>query len=277
MVISVASGKGGTGKTTVAVSLALSIEDAQIIDCDVEEPNVHLFLNPEIQKEIEVTTVVPEVDKEKCNYCGYCSSVCVYNALSVIKLDSTGEVLLFPHLCHGCEGCILLCPEKAMKKAERSIGKVKISSIEGVEFIEGRLNVTEVLAPKVIEKTKSFINKEKISIIDAPPGTSCPAVAAIRGSDFCILVTEPTPFGLHDLELAYEVTKKLKVPSAVIINKSEDDEIIEKFCHEHELPILMRIPFQRKIAELYSKGITLVQGMPEYKEKFRNLVNSLIE
>ncbi len=275
MIISVASGKGGTGKTTIAVSLALSIENAHIIDCDVEEPNVHVFLNPKIQKEIEVTTVVPDVDKEKCNYCGYCSEVCAYNALSVIKVDGTGDVLLFPHLCHGCEGCMLLCPEKAIKKAERAIGRVKIGVAEGVEFIEGRLNLSEVMAPKVIEKAKSFINPHKLTIIDAPPGTSCPAVAAIKGSDYCILVTEPTPFGLHDLEIACEVTKALGVSAGVIINKSDEGSLIEDFCSKKNIPILLKIPFQRHIAEAYSKGILLIKAMPEYKEAFREMLRKI--
>jgi MinD superfamily P-loop ATPase len=273
MIVSVASGKGGTGKTTVAVSLALSIENSQIIDCDVEEPNVSLFLNPEIEEKIEVKTLIPEVDKNKCNYCGFCSQICAYNALSVIKLDSHGDVLLFPHLCHGCGGCILLCPENAMKTAYRTVGEITKGYKENIEFIEGRLNISEVLAPKVIEEAKKLIKPDKIAIIDAPPGTSCPAVAAIKGSNFCLLVTEPTPFGLHDLELAYEVTKAVKVPVAVIINKSENDKIIEDFCEKNNIPILMKIPFQRKIAELYSKGVPLVSGMPEYKEKFQSLID----
>ena len=273
MIVSVASGKGGTGKTTVAVSLALSIENSQIIDCDVEEPNVSLFLNPEIEEKIEVKTLIPEVDKNKCNYCGFCSQICAYNALSVIKLDSHGDVLLFPHLCHGCGGCILLCPENAMKTAYRTVGEITKGYKENIEFIEGRLNISEVLAPKVIEEAKKLIKPDKIAIIDAPPGTSCPAVAAIKGSNFCLLVTEPTPFGLHDLELAYEVTKAVKVPVAVIINKSENDKIIEDFCEKNNIPILMKIPFQKKIAELYSKGVPLVSGIPEYKEKFQSLID----
>ena len=273
MIVSVASGKGGTGKTTVAVSLALSIENSQIIDCDVEEPNVSLFLNPEIEEKIEVKTLIPEVDKNKCNYCGFCSQICAYNALSVIKLDSHGDVLLFPHLCHGCGGCILLCPENAMKTGYRTVGEITRGYKENIEFIEGRINISEVLAPKVIEEAKKLIKPDKIAIIDAPPGTSCPAVAAIKGSNFCLLVTEPTPFGLHDLELAYEVTKAVKVPVAVIINKSENDKIIEDFCEKNNIPVLMKIPFQRKIAELYSKGVPLVSAIPEYKEKFQSLIN----
>jgi len=273
MIVSVASGKGGTGKTTVAVSLALSIENSQIIDCDVEEPNVSLFLNPEIEEKIEVKPLIPEVDKNKCNYCGFCSQICAYNALSVIKLDSHGDVLLFPHLCHGCGGCILLCPENAMKTGYRTVGEITRGYKENIEFIEGRINISEVLAPKVIEEAKKLIKPDKIAIIDAPPGTSCPAVAAIKGSNFCLLVTEPTPFGLHDLELAYEVTKAVKVPVAVIINKSENDKIIEDFCEKNNIPVLMKIPFQRKIAELYSKGVPLVSAIPEYKEKFQSLIN----
>ena len=262
MIIAVASGKGGTGKTTVSVNLALSLEKVQLVDCDVEEPNVHIFLKPKISETYPVKTVVPEIDKNKCTYCRKCSEICAYNALSVIKFGDdekpSGEVIFFSHLCHGCEGCILLCPEEAIKRGEREIGLVRIGEKENIRFIEGKLNISEVLAPKVIETAKSFIKKYIPAIIDAPPGTSCPVVASLDGADFCILVTEPTPFGLHDLEIAYEVTKVLKIPSGVVINKSEDDSLIEKFCQKNKIPILMKIPFDKKIAETYSKGISLV-------------------
>lgn len=275
MILTVASGKGGTGKTTVAVNLALSLEKVQLIDCDVEEPNVHLFLNPEIENIYPVKTVIPEIDKARCTYCGECSKICAYNALSVLKFNNTGEVLFFPHLCHGCEGCILLCPEKAIKKGEREIGIVRIGKINGIRFVEGRLNISEVLAPKVIESAKSFMENSSPVIIDAPPGTSCSVVASLKGSHFCILVTEPTPFGLHDLEIAYEVTKVMNIPSGVVINKSENDELIENFCQKHKIPVLMKIPFDKKIAELYSQGIPLVKGLPEYKEKFLELFEKI--
>ncbi len=275
MIIAVASGKGGTGKTTVAVNLALSLGKVQLLDCDVEEPNVHLFLNPEIEKTYPVKATVPDIDKEKCTYCRKCSEICAYNALSVLKFDDGGEILFFPHLCHGCEGCILLCPEKAIKKGEREIGIVRIGKINGIRFIEGKLNVSEVLAPKVIEVAKSFIDSSYTAIIDAPPGASCPVVESLKDVNFCVLVTEPTPFGLHDLEIAYEVTKVLNVPSGVVINKSENDALIEDFCQKNDIPILMRIPFDKRIAELYSRGIPLVKGLPEYKEKFLKLFEKI--
>ncbi len=273
MIVAVASGKGGTGKTTVAVNMALSLRDIQIVDCDVEEPNVHLFLAPELKETHTVEVMFPEVDEEKCNYCGRCAEICAYNAISVLA----GTFIIFPHLCHGCGGCVLLCPEKAMKEGKRQVGIVNIGEKENIIFIEGKLNISEVMAPAVIEKAKSFVDTKKDVIIDAPPGTSCPVVASLKGVDFCVLVTEPTPFGLHDLEIAYQVTKIMNIPSGVVINKSEKDEIIEEFCKKNRIPILMKIPFDKKIAELYSKGIPLVQGLPEYKDKFKKLFETIKE
>jgi MinD superfamily P-loop ATPase len=278
MKIVVASGKGGTGKTTVAVSLALSLdfEKIQLLDCDVEEPNVHLFLKPEFKKELPVKTLVPDFDYEKCTFCRYCAEICAYNAISVLAFgDGEGEIMFFSHLCHGCGGCILLCPEKAISEGEKEVGKIRIGDKGKVRFIEGRLNLSEVLAPKVIEEVKELAEEDSPVIIDAPPGTSCPVVAALKNVDFCILVTEPTPFGLHDLELAYEVAKALGVPSGVVINKSGEDEIIENFCREKGVPILMRIPFDESIARAYSQGISLVEAMPEYKEKFKKLYEKI--
>ena len=273
MIIAVASGKGGTGKTTIAVNLALSIGKLEFIDCDVEEPNAHLFLKPEIVETKPVYTMVPEFDFEKCNYCGECSKICAYNALSVLKYSNgekpEGDILFFAHLCHGCGGCVLLCPEKAIKEGKREIGVISIGKKGDIRFIEGRLNVSEVLAPAVIEEARSLVDaKRNVVIIDAPPGSACPVVASLRDVDFCILVTEPTPFGLHDLEIAYEVTKVLNVPSGVVINKSGDDGIIENFCKERNIPILMKIPFDREIARAYAEGKALVEVFPEYKEKF---------
>jgi len=279
LIIAVASGKGGTGKTTVSVNLALSLEKVQLVDCDVEEPNVSIFLKPEITQTFPVKTMVPEIDKEKCTYCGECSKICAYNALSVLKFEDgkkpSGEILFFHHLCHGCGGCVLLCPEKAIKEGKKEIGVVNIGKKGEIRFIEGKLNISEVLAPTVIEAAKSYIDKSMDAIIDAPPGSACPVVASLKEVDFCVLVTEPTPFGLHDLEIAYEVTKVLGISSGVVINKSENDTLIEDFCKKHEIPILMKIPFDKKIAELYSKGIPLVEGLPEYKEKFCELFEKI--
>ena len=276
MKIGVLSGKGGTGKTTVAVSLALSLSSAQIIDCDVEEPNVHLFLKPQIKEEKTVEALVPDVDYNKCTFCGYCAEICVYNALCVLKLkEKGGEIIFFEHLCHGCGGCILLCPEKAIKEGKRPIGKIRIGDKNGIFFVEGRLNISEVLSPFVIEEAIKFAQKDKPVILDAPPGTSCPAVTVLKNSDFALLVTEPTPFGLHDLTLIYEAANILGVPAGVVINKSEEDEIIENFCKEKGIPVFLKIPFKREIASYYAQGIPLVEAFPEYKPQFIDLYDKI--
>lgn len=270
MIISFASGKGGTGKTTVATSFALSINDVQLLDCDVEEPNASIFLKPRFEKSEVVSIPIPEIDKSKCDFCGKCAQICAYNALAVLK-DS---VLTFPHLCHGCGGCSLLCPQKAIKEVDRKIGSVEIGKAGNLKFVQGKLNVGEVMSPPVIRAVKKHIDPHKTVIIDAPPGTSCPVIEAIKASDFCILVTEPTPFGLNDLILAVEVVRKMQIPFGVVINRADlGDEKVDTYCKEKNISVLMRIPFDREIAVLYSKGIPLVAEKRKYREKFRDMFN----
>ena len=273
MIISIASGKGGTGKTLVATSLALSLgEEVQLLDCDVEEPNDHILLRPTIHGSGDVFIPIPKVDEDKCNYCGRCSEVCAYNAIAVIK----EKVLIFPELCHGCGACSYLCPEKAISEEGRRIGVVEMGRAKNIDLVQGKLSPGEMMAPPVIREVKRRTCSQKPVIIDVSPGTSCPVVEAIKGSDFCILVTEPTPFGLNDLTLAVEVIKKLGIPYGVVINRDgSGDSKIEKYCDEENIPILLRIPLDTEIAILYSKGIPLVEGIPEWRENFLTLFRSI--
>jgi len=268
MIISIASGKGGTGKTTVAVSLALSLEgrrSVQFLDCDVEEPNAHLFLKPSIDKTIPVFIPVPEVDEAKCTFCGKCAEVCAHNAIAVIK----NTVLVFSELCHGCGGCSLLCPEKAIKEVGKKIGVLESGTADNLQFLDGRLELGEPMSPPLIRAEKKYIDPNRTVIIDVPPGTSCPMIEATKGSDFCLLVTEPTPFGLHDLRLTVETVRQLKIPLGVIINRAGlGDQEVEEYCQKERIPILMTIPFDRKIAEAYSEGIPVVEAIPAYGQKF---------
>lgn len=272
MIISCASGKGGTGKTTVATGLALSLNDVQFLDCDVEEPNAHIFLKPAIAKVKPVTIPVPVIDNEKCDYCGECARICVYNALAVLK-DS---VLTFPNLCHGCGGCSLLCPRKAITEVGKEIGVIETGRAGDIHFVHGKLNVGEILSPPLIRAVKKYVDPNKIVIIDAPPGTSCPVIAAIKDSDYCILVTEPTPFGLHDLRLAIEVVRKLGIPCGVIINRADvGDGNVTAYCDNEHIPILMSIPFDRDIAVAYSRGISIIAQQREFRRQFQRLYETI--
>ncbi|NPV81786.1 MAG: P-loop NTPase [Firmicutes bacterium] len=274
MIISVASGKGGTGKTTVAVNLALTLEGnlpVQLLDCDVEEPNAHLFLNPVFETTEKVTLPVPVVDESRCNSCGRCGEVCAFHAIIVLG----GRVITFPELCHGCGGCSRFCTTGAISEEAKEIGLIESGHSGEIAFIQGKMNIGTPLAPPVIRAVKDKIidhGTNGVVIIDAPPGTSCPVVASVKDSDFCILVTEPTPFGLNDLTLAIGMVRELGIPFGVVINRSGlGNEDLVGYCEREEIPILLEIPFDRRYAACYARGGRLIEEFPELKAAFRGL------
>lgn len=271
MKIAVASGKGGTGKTLIAVNLALSLGAVQLLDCDVEEPNDHLLLNSQILKEEPVKLMVPKILEERCDYCGECARFCQFNALFVV-----GETaMVFPELCHSCGGCSIVCPRDAIVEEPRQIGKIFTCQAGDIELIYGELKIGEALSVPVISSVKDRM-KEGTVILDSSPGSACPVVETVHGTDFCLLVTEPTPFGLHDLKVATEVVRILDIPLGVVVNFAGiGDRDVYDFCEREGIPILMEIPYDRRIAELYSRGIPFVEKMPEWKEKFRALADRI--
>jgi len=269
MIVAIASGKGGTGKTTVAVNLALSLSgDVQLLDCDVEAPNAHLFLQAEPAGHEVVGIPVPEVDGDLCNQCGECSRLCQYNAIAVLGTS----VVVFPELCHGCGGCALVCPENAIREVMRPIGVVEEGHARNVHLVQGRLYVGEALVPPLIREVRAKGHEEGMVLIDAPPGTSCSMIAAVRGSDFVVLVTEPTPFGLNDLALAVETVRTLGIPFGVVINRAgSGDDRVKEYCAAESLEILLEIPDDRRIAEAYARGLTLVDAIPDIRPLFASL------
>jgi MinD superfamily P-loop ATPase len=274
MRVAVASGKGGTGKTTVAVSLALSIagrgEPVTYADCDVEEPNGHIFLKPQIQRTQTVGVLVPKVSDDLCTACGDCAKICQYGAIA--SLPQT--VVVFPELCHSCGGCSLVCPTEAISERQREIGQVDYGEAGGVSFVGGRLRVGEAQSPPLIRAVLETLPGEYNSIIDVPPGTSCPVVTAVRAADYVLLVTEPTPFGLHDLKLAVEMLRKVQRPFGVIINRvgiGNDD--VAQFCTVEDIDVLLTIPDRRRIAEAYSRGAPAIEAAPDLTHSFTALMD----
>lgn len=273
MIISIASGKGGTGKTTISTNLASAIgQGAQLLDCDVEEPNSHLFMNPELKTKETIYALIPKVDEEKCTYCGKCADICRFSAINVVGKT----VLTFPELCHGCGGCMVVCPEKAISETGRNLGLVETGNAENIKFGHGVLRIGEAMSPPLTNAVRKLVKEDMINIIDAPPGTSCPVIAAMKNADFVLMVTEPTPFGLHDLTLAVEAVKILNIPSGLVINRSDiGDDSVLKYAEKENIPVLLEIPFDRKIAEAYSKGKLIIDELPEWKEAFIGLFNSI--
>jgi MinD superfamily P-loop ATPase len=275
MIISIASGKGGTGKTTVATNMAFSIgENVQLMDCDVEEPNSHLFLHPDIKEKQAVIAPIPLIDDQKCTYCKKCMEICRFGAIAVMGK----KVITFPQLCHSCGGCLAVCPENAVSEINRELGDIEKGSVGNISFIHGRLNIGQVMVPPIIKQIMTLASDQMVNIIDAPPGTSCPVIAAMKGADFVLLVTEPTPFGLHDLILAVEAVKVLKIPHGIVINRAGmGNDGVKEYAKKENIPILMEIPFDKKIAEVYSKGQLIVEELPEYKDKFLKLFHGIKE
>jgi MinD superfamily P-loop ATPase len=273
MLITVASGKGGTGKTTVATNLAVSIgSGVRLLDCDVEEPNAHLFIHPVFEQTETVTTPVPQVDDDRCTYCGKCGEICRFKAIVVV-----GETVLpFAELCHSCGGCMHVCPEDAITEKGRELGILQKGHRNGIEFIHGKLRLGEAMSPPLIRKVLSFADSAKLTIVDAPPGTSCPVIESMKNADFVLLVTEPTPFGLYDLKLAAGAVKILNIPCGLVINRSDmGDDKVRAYARKKQLPVLMEIPFDRRIAEAYSKGQMIVDVMPAWRQKFLHLYENI--
>lgn len=272
MEIAIASGKGGTGKTSVAVSLVLSAkrEDVTFIDCDVEEPNAHIFLKPKIHGAFDFKVTVPKVNESLCNYCGKCKEICRFNAITVFGKT----IMSFKEMCHSCLGCFRVCPNGAIEEAKRTIGKIEWGASEHIKFFHGKVRIGEAMSSPLIKalRKKALHDGSSLKILDAPPGTSCPVINTIRGVDYVILVTEPTPFGFHDLKLAVQTVEKLNIPMGVIINKAGlGDGEVKRWCKKNKIEILMEIPFKKGLAKGYSKGLPLIYCEPKLSLKFQEL------
>ena len=275
--IAFASGKGGTGKTTVAVNLAYFLaysgQQVQYLDCDVEEPNGHLFLKPEVTSRKSVRVMMPVIDEDRCTFCGECGVHCEYKA--IVNLPSV--TMIFPEMCHSCGLCLKVCPAGAIREAEREVGYTEEGkALQGIEFIQGVLNVGEPMATPVIKAVKSNYKNGYIQIIDVPPGTSCPVVKTMTDADFVVLVTEPTPFGLHDLKIAVSVARNMGKPIGVVVNREQGAfQPLADYLSKENIPLLMGLPEDRHIAENYSRGQVIIKALPDYLDNFMDLVANI--
>ncbi len=286
MIVTVASGKGGTGKTTITVNLAASAPEGtvEVFDCDVEEPNAYLFVNPKNIVKEEISTMIPVVDMNLCTLCGECEKICRFSAINLIAK----RIMIFPEMCHSCRGCSMVCPSGAIKESSRVLGSILAGySSLGFSLTWGELRVGEAMSPPLIKQVKKKIRPGKLALVDAPPGTSCPAVATLRDSDFALLVTEETPFGLNDLALTVGALKKLDIPMGIVINRSDSGNckagksvsgkhiaekgIIDEYAQREGITIMQRFPFSREAARVCAKGLLLVDEIPEMKTLFQEL------
>lgn len=287
MRIVVASGKGGTGKTTVATSLAQVATEGyavRFLDCDVEAPNAELFLHPSLDVHLDVGVQVPRVDAQTCTYCGTCAEICRFNAIAVV-----GETtLVFDDLCHGCGSCTWMCPEQAITEHLFVTGTIDSGiTPDGIAFARGLMNVGQAMGVPILRELKkwtpalssasSVAPRRALEIRDAPPGASCPVVETMRGADFVLFVTEPTPFGLHDLKQVAAIARELNIPAGVVVNRDGiGDDAVDAYCAESSLPILLRIPMERRIAEAIAGGRTLVESAADYRPMFRDLLEHIL-
>ena len=278
MKIAIASGKGGTGKTTVATNLAFAAsrngQSVAYLDCDVEEPNGHIFLRPQITDSKPIGNLIPQVDEAKCTHCGKCGEICQYSAIVCVGQ----KVLVYPELCHACGGCLLVCPVDAITETTREMGKLQTGQAGSIRFTQGLLNIGEAMSPPLIREVKAAAPEVDLIIVDAPPGTSCPVIESVKDSDFVLLVTEPTPFGLNDLKLAVEMVRALKLPFGVVVNRADlGDRQTKFYCDTNRIRILAEIPDDRRIAEAYSRGEIACEAIPEYGSVFAQLLGDIDE
>jgi MinD superfamily P-loop ATPase len=278
MQIAMASGKGGTGKTTLATNLARVAQDmgrrVAYLDCDVEEPNGHIFMSPQIIAERPITKQIPQVDAERCTHCGECGEICQYNAIISFR---AGPAMVFADLCHACGGCTLVCPSEAIREQPRPMGRLRIGDADGVQFLDGTLDIGQHMGPPVIREVKQAAPECDLRIIDAPPGASCPAVEAVRGSDLVVLVTEPTPFGLHDLKLTIEMLRMLQLPLGVVINRAERDrDLVSIYCQQARVPVFGELPDDRAVAEAYSRGRLACVAVPGYRRRIEEIYQNIV-